>query len=77
MGTKLNPSKYDCYAKAKDDEPIFVLKASDPTAAAVVRYWVELNFIKNTQSKDKLNEATDCSAAMKRYRLENHMQEKS
>lgn len=28
-----------CYDKAADDEPLFVLRASDPAAAAAVRAW--------------------------------------
>jgi hypothetical protein len=28
-----------CYDKAADDEPLFVLRASDPSAAATIRAW--------------------------------------
>lgn len=31
-----------CLNKAADDEPIFVLRANDPTAARVVRYWASM-----------------------------------
>ena len=41
MGTKLKPGKFDCYANAADDEPLFVLRAKDPLAPDVVRYWTE------------------------------------
>lgn len=34
-----NPNS--CLNKAADDEPIFVLRANDPIAAAVVRTWAE------------------------------------
>jgi hypothetical protein len=39
MGTKTNPSKYDCFANAKPDEPMFVLLGRDPMAGALVRLW--------------------------------------
>ena len=41
MGTKANPGKFNCYAKAADDEPIFVLRAKDALAPDVVRYWAD------------------------------------
>jgi hypothetical protein len=34
-----NPNS--CLNKAADDEPIFVLRANDPVAAAIVRIWAE------------------------------------
>ena len=39
MGTKAKPGKYDCYAAAQDDEPIFTLRARDPQAPDLVRRW--------------------------------------
>lgn len=39
MGTKKNPSKYDAYTAAYDDEPIFTLRANDPLAANIVLDW--------------------------------------
>lgn len=42
MATKANPGKFDCYAKAGDDEPIFVLRAKDPVAQYLVAAWVSL-----------------------------------
>ena len=41
MATKANPGKFDCYANAADDEPIFVLRARDPLAPDVVQYWAD------------------------------------
>ena len=37
MGTKNDPGKFNCY---ESDEPIFVLKAKDPTAAFTIRSWI-------------------------------------
>lgn len=39
MGTKQNPSKFDCAAVALDDEPQFTLLARDPDFAMLVRLW--------------------------------------
>lgn len=41
MGTKANPGKYDCYANALPDEPMFVLLARDPDFARLVNEWVK------------------------------------
>ena len=34
--TKNEPGKFDCHAKAADDEPLFTLRAKDPIAPAMV-----------------------------------------
>lgn len=39
MATKNNPGKFDCYANAHPDEPLFILRANDPLAAPLVRLW--------------------------------------
>ena len=39
MGTKMDPGKYDCYAKLAGDEPYFVLRAKDPVAPYLVHAW--------------------------------------
>lgn len=39
MGTKSCPSKFDCYAKAEPDEPMFVLIARDPLSDTLVHLW--------------------------------------
>jgi hypothetical protein len=42
MGTKNNPSNWDCYANAELDEPMFILLARDVTAQYLVAAWVAL-----------------------------------
>lgn len=42
MATKDNPGKYDCYAKAAADEPLFTLRAKDPVADSFVAAWVAI-----------------------------------
>lgn len=39
MGTKLNPGRYDCFARARPDEPMFTLLARDPSAPQMVLQW--------------------------------------
>ncbi len=39
MGTKNNPGKFDCYANAELDEPMFVLLGRDRLASHLVSIW--------------------------------------
>lgn len=39
MGTKNKPGKFDCYANAEPDEPMFILLARDPMAAFLTSIW--------------------------------------
>lgn len=41
MGTKANPGRYDCYAAAAEDEPMFVLLGRDPHAPAAIDKWAD------------------------------------
>lgn len=72
MGTKNNPGTYDCYANAEPDEPLFILRGSDKTAALVVTFWRALKLTMREQgtsqiSDEKLLEATECSLAMEKW----------
>lgn len=42
MGTKNNPGKFDCYANADPDEPMFVLLGRDRLAAHLVSIWSKI-----------------------------------
>lgn len=44
MGTKNKPGKFDCYANAEPDEPMFVLLARDPLAAFLVSIWSKVRY---------------------------------
>ena len=82
MGTKANPGKFDCYAKAADDEPIFVLRASDPRAPDAVRHWADHYIIQKqiansvgngpepltNSQQEKYAEALACADAMEEWR---------
>lgn len=78
MGTKANPGKYDCYAKAYDNEPIFILRAKDPLAAALVDLWANLQVreyrrendsdLLTGEQEEKVREARDCAETMRLWR---------
>lgn len=67
MGTKNKPGKFDCYAKAAPDEPMFVLLARDPLAPFVVEMWAKMRELSDGRS-EKVNEARACAAAMEVWR---------
>lgn len=58
-----------CLRKAGDDEPIFVLRANDPTAPEIVAAWVARNA--DLQPKEKLHGAIDLSVEMIAWRRNN------
>ena len=76
MGTKNNPGPFNCYDSAHPDEPIFVLKASDPVAAIMVRFWagvrrlISYALLNHDWSKEqsRLNEAEQCAKTMDEWR---------
>lgn len=55
-----------CFAKAEDDEMLFVLRAQDATAPKVVLHWIAKNF-ENTP-EDKLREAFECALEMRKHK---------
>ena len=67
MGTKTNPGKYDCYAKAEPDEPMFVLLARDESAPEIVRAWADQRKF-DSASDPKIAEAYACADAMEKWR---------
>lgn len=72
MGTKNNPGKFDCYANAEPDEPMFILLARDPVAPTLVRLWCVLRrlFGKN-DAPEKHEEAEYCADLMEAWREQN------
>lgn len=70
MGTKTEPGKFDCYASAQEDEPIFVLLARDPLAPKLVRQWAA-NRSAMTGLSDKVIEALRAADQMEEWRAEN------
>ena len=68
MGTKLRPGKFDCYANAEADEPMFVLLARDPLAPILVRLWADLRE-HAAGNPSKVFEARTCAIDMEKWRL--------
>jgi hypothetical protein len=71
MGTKNNPSRYDCMKAAEPDEPYFVLLGRDRDAAALVREWAMKRSAEG-ESGDKVMEALSTAAAMEKFAMEYH-----
>src|SRR5262245_36587923 len=42
MGTKANPGKFDCYAAARPDEPMFHLLGRDKHAPILIELWASM-----------------------------------
>lgn len=66
MGTKANPSKFDCYANAAPDEPMFVLLGRDVHAAALVEEWANAR-VGSGVELDKVREARQVALDMRAY----------
>lgn len=67
MGTKNNPGKFDCYAAADPDEPMFVLLGRDPVAGPLVALWVYLRQRLSKGEGAKYEEAAQCAGAMEKW----------
>jgi len=72
MGTKDNPGKYDCYAKAAPDEPMFTLLGRDSDAAFIVRVWIHVKKHVGDSSPEKLAEAEQCAKQLEDYYFKRH-----
>lgn len=75
MGTKNCPGKFDCYANAEPDEPMFVLLGRDESAADLVDEWAdwreeEINLgLKPESDRAMVVEARSCAMHMRHYCL--------
>lgn len=81
MGTKLKLGKFDCYDKAADDQPMFVLLAGDPDAPSTVEEWARRRTRRLaaeitagtvgdeviTRTIKKIAEALQCALAMREW----------
>lgn len=66
MGTKNNPGKFDCYAAAEPDEPMFILLGRDKHAPTLVWLWSVLREL-DGEDGAKVAEARECVLAMLSY----------
>jgi len=78
MGTKNSPGKYDCYANALPDEPMFVLLARDPSVPHIVKWWAYAREAaidrgeRPESDRAMVEEARQCAEAMTEWRRENN-----
>lgn len=72
MSTKTNPGNFDCYAKLKDDEPYFILRAKDPHAPAIVELWAALRESEFGPT-GKFQEAKNCAKEMRLWAKNNNI----
>ncbi len=56
LGSKANPSKYDCLPDLADDEPYFVIRADDPLAASIVELHAYIGAGQSGAAHNKLAE---------------------
>jgi hypothetical protein len=66
MSTKNNPGKFDCYANADPDEPMFVLLGRDPMAGYLVRFWAAWR-LQMGEDADKVENANACAGALNEW----------
>lgn len=77
MGSKSDPGKFDCYANALPDEPMFVLLARDPLAPSLIEDWaadrMRAVMMKMRPLKDleMVDEAQRCAKSMRDWRKTN------
>lgn len=74
MGTKLQELRDGCFARAMDDEPMFILLARDPGAPTLVRAWCDQREQEIEQGKrpaadiEQVREARRCADRMEGWR---------
>jgi hypothetical protein len=62
-----------CLNSADDDEPIFVLKSTDPLAPATVRFWADVRELEGKTRPEKIQEARSLASKMEDWqRLNPH-----
>jgi hypothetical protein len=77
VGSKLNPGVYDCYARARQDEPMFTLLARDASAPGMVRQWAYERQREITRGDRPISdaamvaEARKCADEMEEWRQRN------
>ncbi|MEM9669447.1 MAG: aspartate decarboxylase [Pseudomonadota bacterium] len=59
VGSKANPSQFDCYEKLSDDEPYFVLRADDPLSSALLELHAYIGAAQAGAAHNKLAEIMD------------------
>ena len=63
MGSKNNPGRFDCYANAAPDEPMFILLGRDRIGASLVAMWADARETLD-ETDPKIAEARECAGNM-------------
>lgn len=69
MATKANPGRFDCYAKADPNEPMFILLGRDAMAPFLVRMWAHMRWL-NGEDRGKVAEALTIAYEMEHFRVD-------
>ena len=62
LGSKSNPSQFDCYDDLADDEPYFVIRAHDPLSDALVELHAYIGAGQSGAAHNKLAEIMQLTA---------------
>jgi hypothetical protein len=82
MGTKREPSAFDCYIAAEPDEPVFTLRGKDRDASALVKMWAFLRLqqidmgMKPESDRKQVSEALHVATEMEIWHREYDAREK-
>ena len=63
LGSKANPSQFDCYNDLADDEPYFVIRAHDPLSDALVELHAYIGAGQSGAAHNKLAEIMQLTAS--------------
>ncbi len=63
METRANPGPHSCYLSAEPDEPLFILKARDKHAPALVWLWAVLREL-DSEKPEIVKDARECVVEM-------------
>lgn len=62
IGSKANPSQYDCYPDLAEEEPYFVIRADDPLSNALVELHAYIGAGQSGAAHNKLAEIMSMTA---------------
>ncbi len=62
LGSKANPSQYDCFDDLAEDEPYFVIRADDPLSSALLELHAYIGAGQSGAAHNKLAEIMNLTA---------------
>jgi hypothetical protein len=67
MWSKNTPGPFDRYAEAESEEPLFVLRGSDPVAFLLASLWVGAHDVMGDNAPAAAVDAAQCSLALEQW----------